>query len=89
MIDTFERGESLSTGQAFAAATNRRALFGDTGVDDLGVVGSTMWTEHIPRVLRDVSVAIAKPRQVGSAMAHELHAELARIKATAPPGRAG
>jgi hypothetical protein len=52
VIDTFERGEPLSTGQTFATTTNRCALLGDTGIDDLGVIGATDGTEHPYRVLR-------------------------------------
>jgi len=49
VIDTFERREALRAGEAFTATADRRALFGDARVDDLGVIGTTDRTEHVPK----------------------------------------
>ena len=42
----FEGGEALTAGHAFAAAADLVALGDQTGVDDLGVVGSAERTMH-------------------------------------------
>lgn len=49
VIDTFERREALRAGETLTATADRRALFGDARVDDLGVIGTADGTEHVPK----------------------------------------
>ncbi len=69
MVDALERREALGTREALTATTNRRAFLGDTGVDDLGVVGTTDWAEHLEE---DTAAAVVGPRQDGPTTAREL-----------------